>query len=380
MKKTDYRICSKCVMDSSDPGISFGSDGACEYCINFEENIKADWSFGIGKKQELSSLTQMIKKSSRNQEYDCILGLSGGLDSSYLAHFCVREMGLKPLLLHVDTGWNTQESVKNIERIVDGLGLDLFTHVVDWPSMRALQRAYFRSGLPDLDYPQDIAYISALYHYARKYKIKTILNGGNFSTECCREPEEWGGYLGVDKWFVKSVFSEHGEGSIDALPLVDVFRYKLFYRYFFGIKSVYPLNFTHYTREIAEKTLVNEYGCSLFKHKHHENIFTRFYEDYWLRVKFGYEKRRAHLSSLVMTEQLKRSEALKLLKKPVLSDEEHANDFSYVGKKLGFNEDEFRDLLNMPNCHYSKYRNKRNLIMFGAKVLRTIGLEKRLFR
>jgi putative aminotransferase len=367
-------------MDTSDPNIKFNSQGKCDYCENYNSNIEPEWNHGSNKGEELNSLISKVKIDSKNSEYDCILGLSGGLDSAYLAHFCVKEMKLNPLLLHVDVGWNTQESVRNIEKIVDGLGLDLYTHVVHWPSMRSLQRAFFKAGLPDLDYPQDIAYISTLYQYAREFKIKYVFNGGNFSTECCREPEEWGGYLGVDKWFVNSVFNDFGDGSIEQFPLVDVLYYKIVMKHIYGVRSVYPLNYTRYGREIAQSTLSEKYGCETFKHKHHESIFTRFYEDYWLPKRFGFEKRRAHLSSLVMTRQLDREDALRQMQNSVMSPDQHLKDAEYVRKKLGFSNDEFEELFNAPKRSYSDFKNKRNIIMTGARILRLLGLESRLFR
>ena len=375
-----YKICSQCVMDTSDKRISFNENMVCEYCQNFSDFILPTWNYGKNREKDLEKLISQIKQSGVNKEYDCILGLSGGLDSAYLAHIAVKEVGLRPLFFHVDVGWNTQESVNNINLIVDKLGADLFTHVVDWSAMKSMQRAYFKSGLPDIDYPQDIAYTSALYMYARKFKVKYILNGGNFSTECCREPEDWGGYLGVDKWFVNSVFKKYGDGSIDGFPLVDILRYKILYKYIYNLTSVYPLNYISYTRDHAQKTLTNEYGCSTFKHKHHESVFTRFYEDFWLPKRFGYEKRRAHLSSLIMTKQISRNEALIQLKEPVLSSDNHKKDYLYISKKLGFSKEEFDKIFSDELNHYSNFKNKRNLILLGAKILRSVGLEKRLFR
>ena len=367
-------------MDTSDSQISFDEDLVCEYCHNFSDVILPEWNYGKDRSRELNKLVAEIKRSGVDREYDCILGLSGGLDSAYLAHVAVKELGLRPLFFHVDVGWNTQESVNNINLIVDKLGVDLFTHVVDWKAMKSMQRAYFKSGLPDLDYPQDIAYISALYMYARKFKIKHILNGGNFSTECCREPEEWGGYLGVDTWFVKSVFKQYGDGNIDVFPLVDILLYKILYKSIYGLGTVYPLNYMEYSRDLAENTLRSVYGCSTFKHKHHESVFTRLYADFWLPKRFGYDQRRAHLSSLIMTNQITRDEALSMLKRSVLTDDQHENDYLYILKKLGFTKTDFDELLNGERNHYSKFRNKRNFIALGARLLRLVGLEKRLFR
>ena len=375
-----YQICKNCVMDSSDPNIKFNEAGECDYCENYKNNILPEWNFGKGRELELSKIISDIKKEGEGKDFDCILGLSGGLDSAYLAHIAVKEFGLRPLLFHVDVGWNTEQSVSNIEKIVNGLNVDLYTEVINWEEMKDLQRAFFKSQIPDQDYPQDIAYISMLYKFARMYKIKYILNGGNFSTECCREPEEWGGYLGVDTWFVRDIQKKFGTLKLKNFPLVDILKYKFIYKYFFGIRSQYLLNYVPYTRELAEETLMSLYGCKKFLHKHHESRFTRFYEDYWLPRKFGFEKRRAHFSSLIMTGQMSRDQALVRLSSPELSEDFLSKEFQYVADKLDFTSEEFKTLFSSPNKTYRYYKNKKDLIFFGAKILRFLGLEKRLFR
>lgn len=376
---SEYQICTRCIMDTSDPTIEFDHQGVCDYCNNFDSNILPEWKLGVGRSSELEALLERIREDGKDREFDCILGLSGGLDSAYLAHVAVKQFGLRPLLFHVDVGWNTRGSVSNIEKIVDGLGMHLYTEVVNWNEMKDLQRAFFLSGIPDQDYPQDIAYISMLYKFARQHKIKYILNGGNFSTECCREPEAWGGYLGVDKWLVNSIHGKFGNVPLDTFPLVDILRYKIIYKYLYKIQSIYPLNYIPYTREIGESTLANLYGCEPFKHKHHESVFTRFYEDYWLPKRFGFEKRRAHFSSLIMTEQMTRDEALKRISTSELSEEQHKRDFEYVADKLDFSTEEFREIFESKRHTYREFKNKRNLIIAGARLLRHLGLEKRLF-
>lgn len=373
-------MCKNCVMDTSDPNIKFNDFGVCDYCENYNNNILPEWNFGKGRELELSNIISSIKKDGEGKDFDCILGLSGGLDSAYLAHIAVKQFGLRPLLFHVDVGWNTEQSVSNIEKIVNGLNVDLYTEVIDWEEMKDLQRSFFMSQIPDQDYPQDIAYISMLYKFARKYKIKYILNGGNFSTECCREPEEWGGYLGVDTWLVGDIQKKFGKLKLKNFPLVDIFKYKFFYKHIFGIRSEYLLNYIPYTRELAEDTLMNFYGCKKFQHKHHESRFTRFYEDYWLPRKFGFEKRRAHFSSLIMTGQMSREVAINRLSTSELSEDFLIKEFQYVADKLDFTVDEFNTIFSSPSKTYRSYRNKKDLIFLGAKILRYLGLEKRLFR
>lgn len=381
MNSPNYQICTKCVMDTSDPKIAFDEEGICEYCNNFDSNIKPSWDtdkIGKGKLEELASL---IKRQSGSNDFDCIIGLSGGLDSSYAAYVAVEKMGLRPLLVHVDAGWNTEQAVGNIEKLVNGLGIDLYTDVVNWEGVKRMQLSFLKSGIPDQDLVQDAAFFSGLYAFARTYKIKNVITGSNFSTECCREPEEWGGYLGIDKILFNDIWKKCGDGSPNGdFPLVDIFVYKIWYQRFLRMKMHHPLNFTPYIKADAEKELNEKFGWKPFKHKHHESRFTRFYEDYWLPRRFGYEKRRAHFSSLIMTNQMRRSEAIKRLEKPEMDKFFLKKEFEYVANKLSITTDELQELFNLPKKTYKDYKNKRNLISFGANLMRYIGLEKRFFR
>ena len=306
-----YRICSRCIMDSSDSSILFDDDGRCDYCKNFDSRIRPNWDTGGAGGRRLSELADVIRQAGKDKEFDCIIGLSGGLDSSYAAFVAKEKMGLRPLLFHVDAGWNTDQAVGNIEKLVDGLGLDLYTDVVNWEAVKRMQVAFLRSGIPDQDLVQDAAFFSGLYKFARRYGIRHIITGSNFSTECCREPEEWGGYLGIDKTLFTDIWNRFGDGgSIDEFPLVDIMVYKIWYQKVRGMKVHHPLNMVPYLKKDAEDELERRFGWQRFQHKHHESRFTRFYEDYWLPRRFGYEKRRAHLSSLIRTGQLGRAEAL----------------------------------------------------------------------
>ncbi len=181
-------------MDTSDPNIVFDSDGVSDYYHNFVNTIKPNWHTDERGHRELMRNADIIRKLGQGKEFDCIIGLSGGLDSSYAAYVAKEVMGLRPLIFHVDAGWNTQQAVSNIEKMVNGLGLDLYTEVINWEEMKDLQRAFLKAQISDQDLPQDAAFFSALYKFAHKYRIKYVLTGANYSTECCREPEEWGGY------------------------------------------------------------------------------------------------------------------------------------------------------------------------------------------
>lgn len=376
----NYQICKNCVMDTSDPLIKFDNDGLCHQCLNFRENINPSWNFGMSSEEKLHKLSKDIKRN-HNGEFDCIIGLSGGLDSSYAAYVAKEKMGLRPLLFHVDAGWNTDQAVGNIEKLIEGLDLDLYTEVVNWEAVKRMQVAFLRAGIPDQDLVQDAVFFSGLYKFARKYNIKHIITGSNFSTECCREPEEWGGYLGIDSTLFRDIWEKHGDRKpIDEFPLVDIFIYKIWYQKILRMKVHHPLNMVPYIKKNAEKQLNALYGWLPFQHKHHESRFTRFFEDFWLPKRFGFQKRRAHFSSLIMTKQMKRQSALNRLKKPEMDKHLTMREFEYVSNKLELTIDELNKLIELPKKTYHSFKNKRNLINLGAHLSRKLGLEKRYFR
>jgi len=375
-----YQICTHCIMDTSDPNIVFDERGWCDYCNNFESAIKPHWHTDQKGQDALKSLADKIRREGKGKDFDCIIGLSGGLDSSYVAYVAKEKMGLRPLLFHVDAGWNTDQAVGNIEKLVGGLGLDLYTEVINWEEMKDLQGAFLRSQIPDQDLPQDAAFFSSLYQFARKYKIKTIITGSNFSTECCREPEEWGGYLGIDKLLFQDIHSRFGKRPLETFPLVDILVSKIFYQRILGMKVAKPLNMVPFIKKDAEEELHRRFGWQKFQHKHHESRFTRFYEDYWLPRKFGFQKRRAHFSSLIMTGQMTRDHALEKISHPEMDEHFLQQELEYVANKLDLTTNELQEVFDGKNKTYQDYQNKRWLIGLGTNVLRWLGLEKRFFR
>lgn len=374
------QTCNTCIMDTSDPRIQFDNQGSCEYCNNFRTAIQPGWDTGAKGSEALRLMSEQIKVDAKGKEFDAIIGLSGGLDSSYAAYVAVKKMGLRPLLFHVDAGWNTDQAVGNIEKLVDGLGLDLYTEVINWEEMKDLQVAFLKSGIPDQDLPQDAAFFSSLYKFARKHNIKHVITGSNFSTECCREPEEWGGYLGIDTMLFNDIHRQFGKRDLETFPLKDILVYKLFYQKILGMKVHHPLNLVPYAKKDAEDELEHFFGWQRFQHKHHESRFTRFYEDYWLPRKFGFHKRRAHFSSLIMTGQMTRDAALARIAKPEMDEHFLQQEFEYVAHKLDLTVDELQQIFDAPNKTYRDYKNKRWLIGFGANAMRWLGLEKRYFR
>ncbi len=367
-------------MDASDANIKFDTFGKCEYCNNFTGYIKPKWHADANDEKALFRLAHNIKLTGAGKDFDCIIGLSGGLDSSYAAYAAKEKLGLRPLLFHVDAGWNTDQAVGNIEKLVDGLGLDLYTEVVNWESVRRMQVAFLRSGIPDQDLVQDAAFFSSLYIFARQHGIKHIITGSNYSTECCREPEEWGGYLGIDSTLFKDIWAQYGDGKPNNFPLVDILTYKVWYQKFLGMKVHHPLNFLPYVKKDAEDELEKLFGWQRFKHKHHESRFTRFYEDYWLPRRFGFDKRRAHFSSLIMTGQMNREDALKRIQSSEMDEHFLMQEFEYVAHKLNLSVDELKFIFDGPKKTFRDYKNKRDLISFGANLMKKIGLEKRFLR
>jgi N-acetyl sugar amidotransferase len=367
-------------MDTSDPYIRFDATGRCDYCENFDNAIQPNWHTGAVGASALQAMAERIRADGKGRDFDCIIGLSGGLDSSFAAYIAKEKMGLRPLLFHVDAGWNTDQAVGNIEKLVDGLGLDLFTEVVNWDEMKRLQVAFLRSGIPDQDLVQDAAFFSGMYRFARQNRLKHIITGSNFSTECCREPEEWGGYLGIDKRLFGDIWRQFGEGELKSFPLTDILVYKVLYQKVLGMQVHHPLNLVPYVKKNAEDELERRFGWQRFQHKHHESRFTRFYEDFWLPRRFGYEKRRAHFSSLVMTGQMTRAEALERISRPEMPEHFLTQEFEYVAHKLDLTVQELQGIFEGPKRTYRDYKNKRKLIGLGTNALRWLGIEKRHFR
>ncbi|MBA4319476.1 MAG: LPS biosynthesis protein, partial [Flavobacterium sp.] len=239
----EYQICTKTIMDTSDPNIVFDENGISDYWHNFHKNILPNWHPDERGEKKIMATAEKIKEEGRGKDFDCILGISGGPDSSYTAYIAKEKLGLRPLIFHVDAGWNTQQAVSNIEKLINGLGLDLFTEVINWEEMKDLQLAFLKSQVSGQDGPQDIAFFSTLYKFAEKYRIKYVMTGANYSTECCREPEEWGAYPGIDKRLILDIHRKFGSKPLKTYPIVDIFTYKIYYRYWLGMQIVKPLNY-----------------------------------------------------------------------------------------------------------------------------------------
>ncbi|QDW39790.1 N-acetyl sugar amidotransferase [Bradyrhizobium sp. KBS0727] len=377
--KRAYKICASCIMDTSDSNITFDSRGWCDYCNNFHQNILPNWHPDARGEREMLAVAKTIRNEGRDREHDCIIGVSGGVDSSYVAMLAKEKLELRPLIFHVDAGWNSQQSVNNIEKMVDGLGLDLHTEVIDWQEMKDLQLAFIKAQVPHLDTPQDHAFFAALYNFAASHGFKYVITGANYSTECVREPLEWH-YHATDLRQLKDIHARFGTRPLKTFPLTDIFTHKLYHRFVKGMRIVKPLNNFPYIKEEAMQELADRFGWQKYAHKHYESRFTRFYEGYWLPVKFGYDKRRAHFSSLILTGQLSRDEALRRIARPAYDEETMAHEFEYVATKLDLTVAELRALMNGPNKSYRNYKSSMPLINLGTKVLRALGVQKMMVR
>jgi N-acetyl sugar amidotransferase len=369
-----YRICTNCVMDTSDSKISFNADGVCDHCTTFRTKILPNWHTDERGHRVLEELAAKIRRDGQGRDFDCIIGLSGGIDSSYLTYIAKEQLGLRPLVFHVDAGWNSQAAVHNIERVVDKLGLDLFTEVIDWPEMRDLQLAFFKSGVPHIDTPQDMAFFATMYKFTEKHKVRYMLTGANLSTECIRNPLEWM-YYQSDSIQLRDIHRRFGTRPLVKFPLTSILHHKIYLPYIKGIKTVRPLNYGPYIKEEAVKLLVDKLGWQPYPQKHFESRFTRFYEGYWLPKKFGYDTRRVQYSSLIVTGQMTRAEALRKLEQPALDEGTVKQEFEYVATKLGITLTELQGYLAAPNKTHRDYRSQESIYAFGASAMRLLGLE-----
>lgn len=369
-----YQICSRCVMDTSDSKISFDTRGVCDHCLIFDRAILPKWHTDERGHGELSHLVARIKQAGQGKDFDCIIGMSGGIDSSYLTYIAKQQLGLRPLVFHVDAGWNSQEAVNNIERLVDRLELDLFTEVIDWAEMSDLQLAYFKSGVPHIDTPQDHAFFATMYKFAEQHNVKYILTGANLSTECIRNPIEWM-YYQSDSIQLRDIHRRFGTRPLVNFPITSILRHKIWLPYVKGIKAVRPLNYVPYDKAAAIKLLTEQFAWQPYPQKHFESRFTRFYEGFWLPAKFGYDTRRVQFSSLIVTGQMTREEALKKLESPALDEAVIRQEFEYVATKLGVTVDELQGYLNAPNKTYRDYKSQENYYTLGAKFMRMFNLE-----
>jgi N-acetyl sugar amidotransferase len=357
-------------MDTTDPMITFDSDGNCSHCNSALALAPKMWFPGENGEKMLKTIADKIRDEGKKQEYDCIIGLSGGIDSSFLTYLAKMKLGLRPLVVHVDCGWNSELAVKNIENITKNLDIELHTFVVNWEEMKDLQRAFFMASLPDQDIPQDHAIFAALYSFAAMNNVKYAFNGVNYTTEIIL-PASWG-YQAMDLRHLRSVHRHYGKRPLKDYPTVTFFERYFYYNFIKRMKILSPLNYFNYRKDDAIDFLSREMGWKYYGGKHHESRFTKFFQNYYLPHKFGFDKRRAHLSSLVISGQMTRDEALEAMKINVYTESEINDDLEYVAKKLDWTPQEFRDIIALPAGKHKNYANNDFLFSLGIKTKRML--------
>jgi N-acetyl sugar amidotransferase len=345
-----YQQCSISVMDTiADADIRFDENGICNYYYEYKEAEAENIIKGDTGIQKLKELAYEIKKSGAGQSYDCIMGLSGGVDSTYVAYLA-KQLGLRPLAVHFDNGWNSELSVKNIENIVNKLGFDLFTYVINWDEFKDLQLAYLKASVVDIEAITDHAIFATLYRMAGERNIKYILSGTNIQTENTL-PKSWV-FSKTDHVNIKSIHKKFGKIPLRTFPFMDL-TVKRYYQQAKGVKSVSILHFVEYDKEKVKQLISEELGWRDYGGKHYESIWTRFYQGYILPTKFNIDKRKAHLSDLIFGGQITKDQALNELANPIYEPQQFKDDFEFVLKKLGLSEQEFELLMsNPPRSHY----------------------------
>ncbi|WP_279128530.1 N-acetyl sugar amidotransferase [Helicobacter winghamensis] len=368
MKNTEYQVCSRCVMDTSDPEITFKSVGGgaiCSHCQKFDNVILPYWK-GFTK-EWLEKKVAFIKQECKEFPYDCIIGVSGGVDSSYLLHYAIKELNLRVLAVHIDAGFNTEIAESNIRKLVEKLGIELHTIKIDWEEMKDLQVAFLRSGVANCDVPQDMAFFSALYEYATRNNVRYVLTGSNFATESIL-PSAWG-HCAMDSLQLKDIHKKFGKKPLVNYPVVSFFDYYVRYPKINKMQVLLPLNNIKYSKQIALDLLKKEYDWESYGNKHCESIWTKFFQEYFLPTKFGYDKRRPHFTSMILAGDMTREEAIEILKKPAYDLGNLEKDLKVILEKLDLSREEWEEIMQTPKKSYKDYRNNEELYRLKQQYL-----------
>jgi N-acetyl sugar amidotransferase len=381
---SEFQRCTRCVLDTTVPGIKFNERGQCNFC-DFYDNLAKRTVLRDPEilNREYDELVEHIKSAGVGKQFDCVLGVSGGLDSTYLA-LLSKKLGLRPLLVHFDNGWNSELAVKNIENIVNKLGFQLHTHVMDWDEFRDLQRAYFLASVVDVEVPTDQLIFAALYKIAHQYKIKFILAGNNVVSESIN-PDGWVYKSKLDLVNLKDIHSKYGKKKLKRLPRLGAFE-RYFYEAIVGIRMVNLLNLIPYKKAEVTKMVQDELGWRDYGGKHYESVFTRFYQGYYLPRKFNIDKRKAHLSNLILSNQITREQSLELLKQPPYPLQDQLADEVYVKKKLGFSDLEWSQIMSATPVSHKVFKSEssvankliydafRLIVFLPVRFLRLMGI------
>lgn len=364
-----YQICNRCIMDTTDPDIYFDQNGVCNHCHSYDETIKS-WNLDEKiKSKELEKTFEKIRLYGKGRPYDSILGLSGGVDSSYVAKLAVQH-GLRPLVVHLDNGWNSELAVANIYSICKKLNLDLYTHVIDWDEFRDLQRSFFKAHVVDIEILSDHAIFATILNLALKHKIKYMLSGANIATECVM-PKSWV-HRKSDWKNIKSIHKKYGEVPLKTFPRASTMKFavSLFLR---GFKTIKPLNYIDYNKDKAIEELKRDFNWKPYPGKHYESIFTKFYQAHILPKKFNIDKRKAHYASLVLSGQMSREEALNKINEDLYPARELKEDQSFVLKKLGFTEEYFNEYILPKRVEHGAYGSDERLYQLLYDIRQAVG-------
>jgi N-acetyl sugar amidotransferase len=370
---TNYQQCTRCVLDTTSTTISFDSEGVCNYCHQFDKQYNKFVNIDpILKQKQLEITLNHIKKIGKNNKYDCILGLSGGVDSTYLAYLA-KKTGLRPMAVHFDNGWNSELAVKNIENIISKLGYNLHTYVIDWEEFKDLQLAYLKASVVDIEVPTDQLIFAALNKLAHQYKIKFILSGANIATEY-GVPLDWAHRNKEDQTNLKNIYARFGSGKkLASIPEFG-FKKRHFYREFSGIETVSLLNYVDYNKAAVKEIIAKELNWKDYGGKHYESVFTRFYQGYILPKKFNVDKRKAHLSALICSGQITKAKALKELEEEPYDRKLQEEDKIFVIKKFGLSEEEFEKIMKSPRVAHEFYGTEADNITKHNFYTKTISL------
>lgn len=373
MVQNNHVICNRCLMDSSVPSIVFNQDGVCSYCEEFDKNISRYRFSEKESKSRLSLLAEKIKNAGKGKEFDSILGLSGGVDSSYVAYLA-HKLGLRPLAIHFDNGWNSEISVSNIKKIVDRCGFDFETYVIDWEEFRDLQRSFLKASVLDIEMVTDHAIFGAMFHYAKKHKIRYILSGENFATEHGM-PKTWV-WRKQDIVNIRDIQRRFGILRLKSFPVVGSFRFAFIRKLGLGFNYIELLNNINYRKKDAMNVLKREFNWEYYGDKHYESVFTKFYQGYILPNKFEIDKRIVHWSALIRNGEITKEEAMEQVSKPIYSRTELSADREFVLKKLGFSEDEFDNIMRLKPVPHDFYHSNKKMLDLFNRIYKFLNFRK----
>ena len=352
-------------MDTSDAEIRFDALGVCNHCLTFDMLARPHLQDTVAQQGKLAQIVDRIKRAGAGRSHDCVIGMSGGVDSSYVAVRAV-ELGLRPLAVHVDGGWNSELAVNNIENIVNQLGVELETVVIAWPEMRDLQLAFFKASVANCDIPQDHAFVASTFRTALSRGIRTILSGVNMATEFVGT--NWGHTFG-DLRHLRAIHAQHGSIRLKTYPTFNHFQMAIWWPYARRTRQVPILNYMPYVKAEVKRLLMDKFGWRDYGGKHYESVLTKFFQAYYLPVKFGYDKRRIHLSSLILSGQITREDALAELSQPLYVDDQLVPDKEFIAKKLGVSAVELERILALPVRSHDAYPTNTKMVKQVQAVL-----------